>query len=72
MTAQNPSFGHLLDLLRQAKPHLFAVDRKAWCWCDITVPGTPHDPYCKWVADVEEVGALRVEIDRIIAEADRD
>jgi hypothetical protein len=56
-----------LDLLRRAKPHLYAVDRKGWCNCDITMPDSPHDPDCKWIADVECVGGLRVEIDDLLA-----
>jgi hypothetical protein len=56
----------LRNLLKRAKPHLLAVDRKGWCWCDIMVPGSPHKPDCRWIADVERVGALRAEIDEVL------
>lgn len=69
--AKDMVISRLRELLREAKPHLYAVERRSWCWC---ADGRPdrgpgdHDTDCKWVADVERVGALRMEIERITSD----
>lgn len=57
------------DLLKRCQNHLFAGERRAWCWCADNQPGRDpgdHDPDCKWVAQVEKVGGLRREIDKVL------
>lgn len=60
-------------LLKGAMPHLYAVDRKGWCWCADDKPDRDpgdHDPDCKWIAYVERVAGLRVDIDAFLAASD--
>jgi len=75
-TPPDPSSGRepLVDLLRRAQPHLFAVDRKGWCWCADNQPDRDpgdHNADCKWIADVKRVGGLRGEIQRVLDEVSR-